>query len=154
MSGGDESAGETPAGDDGDTPVPAARRVTLPAATRFDGKTGDYQTDAAGRYIESHPVDQRVALKLLVLEGAIGSAPTTGSSWRSLNRLAPEVRAARARQIVRQKLADDVKAGDIEIRRVETDTTTSRYATLVAVTYVNLRLPGSDERTVETTVAD
>jgi hypothetical protein len=150
-------AGQFPAGVDGGagedpaTDPPAARTVTLPAALQFDGRTGDYLTDASGRYKSSHPVDQRVALKMLVKRGKIPSASTLGSSFAEINRLSAEKRATRAQQIVRTNLADDVSAGDIEIVDIRVDTS-NQYATLVALDYINLRLPHAVVQTATTSV--
>jgi hypothetical protein len=135
---GDFPAGDTPAGFDPAQDPGRARAVRYPAAIQLDGASGDYLLDANGRYIESHPVDQRVALKMLTINGSIASSPDTGSLFRKMPRMSPDQRVVWCKQEVKRVLADDVKAGDISIDLVEVDTANA-YATMVRLTYTNLR---------------
>jgi hypothetical protein len=139
MGAGDYAAGDGPAGDDVTAAVGPPRAVTLPAAIQYDGATGDYPLDANGRYISLHPVSQRVALKLLLRQGSIASAPDVGSGFAAIGRGSSAAREDQARKIVKTTLKSDIDAGDIELVRVDVDTKTSAFATLVAVYFMNLR---------------
>lgn len=138
MGAGAHPAGLGPAGANPFAEAPLPRNVSLPTAILFDGQSGDYLLDANGRYQSLHPVSQRVALKLLVKFGAIASSPKTGAAFSVIKRGTPAQREAQARQIVNDTLKADIAAGDIRLVRTDVDTS-NRYATLVAVYFVNLR---------------
>lgn len=145
MSAGSFAAGSTPAGYDSVyASVGKVRR--LPQALYFDLATADFPIDANGFYKSVHPVDQRVALSLGVLEGTLASVPELGQRLRRITRISP-TRAKRAVEDVIDLALDDlIEAGDIRLERVEVDTSI-RGRTLVAVNYVNLRLLPLQSRT-------
>ncbi len=149
-------AGEFDAGVDdiaGEDPLPAIsppRDVTPPAALLYDGATRAHPLDADGRYLGIHPVDQRVALALLVTLGSVSSVPGLGSGLRKIKKITRKT-PAEVRNAVDLALADLVDAKDIEVRRVDIEVRgapTGGFA--VAVSYVNKRLTSSKPRTFRT----
>ena len=131
-------AGSAPAGASPLAPANIPRGVVYPKAIQFDGATGDYLLDDNGRYVECHPVTQRVVLKLLVKLGSIGSAPTQGAAFKNIVRGTPAQRTNQVQQIVKDTLKDDIAAGDIKLVEIDVDTSTPS-ATITAVYFVNLR---------------
>ena len=93
MGAGSFPAGFGPTGLDPLPPPPRARDVTPPAALWFDGATQDFLLDrSTGLYVPLHPVDQRVALALLVNLGSLSGAPAVGAAFRSITRITPSTK--------------------------------------------------------------
>jgi len=137
MGAGNFPAGFGPAGlDPLPDPVPP-RSVTPPAALRYDGATKDFPLDANGHYLGIHPVDQAVALALLIGLGTISSARNTGAAFRQIKRITPST-VAQATDMANAALKDLVRAKKIEILDISVETRVPPGATLVAVSYTNL----------------
>ncbi len=133
-------AGNGPAGEDPLPALTAPRNVQPPAALLFDGASRAFPLDANGLYRAIHPVDQRVALALLIALGTVGSAPSLGSSLRAIRRIVPTT-PTDARNRIDVALSDLVAARDIEVTKVEVETRRAPTGSLlVAVSYRNLRL--------------
>jgi len=144
MGAGDFGAGEGLAGEDV-LPDIVPRTVTAPIALRFDGKTRDFLLDDGGRYLSVHPVDQRVALALLILKEKLASAPEVGSGlWKIAYAGGPTL-IAEVNDHVRQTLQAMIKAGDIELLAVAVEIP-ARGTFLVQVDYLNKRLIESERR--------
>lgn len=124
-------------------------RATYPRALWFDGATRDYALDADGRYRDLHPVDQKVALALLVELGRVTSAPAIGSTIKSVAPNAPTTPAA-VEAAVRRALAPMLRAQEIRLRAVPGTTVgiqveSGEHGRLeVAVYYVNLARAATD----------
>jgi len=89
------------------------RRVTKPVAAYYDGASRRFSFDDDGRIVGIHPVDQGVALALLVAYGRMTSAPTAGNKVRRIRfaggpRLETEVQT-----YCREAVQRWVDAGDI-----------------------------------------
>jgi len=117
-------AGVGPAGAD-PLPVPFGatppRNRTPPAALLFDGASQDFLLDpATGLYREINPVDQQVALALLVNLGSITSAPEVGAPFRSILRITPSTKTE-ATRMAQDALADLVQQQLIQVVTVEVD---------------------------------
>ncbi len=123
-------------------------RATYPRSLWFDGATRDYTIGADGRYLDLHPVDQRVALALLVALGSITLAPALGSTITSVAPGAPTTLAA-ATAAVRRALRDLLAEPAIVLRSVVVET--SAHGRLeAAVTYVNLARAATDPARLQT----
>lgn len=71
-------------------PAPTRRtRATPPRALLFDGATRTFLRDATGRYRDIHPIDQKVALTLLMEFGKITAAPDIGNTLLEIRTLIP-----------------------------------------------------------------
>lgn len=117
---------------------------TLPTALWFDGKTKTYLLDeTTGQYKSIHPVDQRVALKLLVKYGTIKASPKMGNRFHLIQLDGRAESSARAE--VLRILADEIARGDIRIASVTVQVNTGVASGLgIQVDYYNLRtLPPS-----------
>lgn len=132
-------AGIGPAGYDPVVPPDAPRNVRPPAALRLDGASRDYVLDADGFYAESHPVDQKVGLALLVSRGAIAAVPDLGNRLRTIRRVSAAVAETLARQHIREALADLISGKSIEIESIVIDTAVAGRL-LFSVAYRNLEL--------------
>jgi hypothetical protein len=117
-------------------PLPA-RDVSPPVALRFDGATQDFPLDANGRYLSIHPVDQQVALALLIGLGTLPSVPTVGAAFRQITRItnATETQAA---NMARAALAKLVAAKEVQIVTIDVEVRLPQGSTSIAVTYLNL----------------
>ena len=149
MGAGDTPAGEAPAGLDPPGAPSPPRDVRPPQALLVDGATRDVPLDAQGLYAGVDPVEHRVALAIFLTLGAIPSAPEIGSTIRDarIAASAPLQQDVEAR--VRQALADEMTAQNIDLLQV-TATVTVRWRLSVLVVYRNLRLPGAPQRTLTT----
>jgi hypothetical protein len=132
-------AGIGPAGYDPVVPPDAPRNVRPPAALRLDGASRDYVLDDDGFYAESHPVDQKVGLALLVSRGAIAVVPELGNKLRTIRRVSRTVAETLTRQHIREALADLISAKSIEIESIVVDTAVAGRL-LFSVAYRNLEL--------------
>ena len=147
-------AGESIAGEEpcGEYVLPAnspARRVQPPAALLYDGATASNPLDAAtGLYREIHPVDQAVALALLVRRGTLASAPNVGSRFREIKKIT-KTTPAQATDFAKQALATLVSAKSIAIVSIVVETNAKAGSLAVVVNYRNLRTAKSEKaRTV------
>lgn len=144
------SAGTWPAG----APLAAGSLPsswTTPAAAMFDGATRDVPLDSDGQYRAVHPVDQTVALRCLVAKGKLSSHPELGNRLLLETHNDPQRRQAVVENHFRafDVLGELVENGDIAIVSIVTDAgaLSQTNATLAVVTYRNLRLLGSEDRT-------
>jgi hypothetical protein len=117
-------------------PVPP-RDVSPPAALRFDGASKDFLLDANGHYYAIHPVDQQVALVLLVGLGTIASAPTVGAAFRRIQRITSSTQS-QATDMANAALRKLVTAQKVAIVAIDVEISLPQGATLIAVTYQNL----------------
>lgn len=145
-------AGIGPAGYDPVVPPDAPRNVRPPAALRLDGPSRDYVLDANGFYAESHPVDQKVGLALLVSRGAIASVPGIGNKLRTIRRVSAAVAETLARQYIREALAELITGKSIAIDSIVVDTAVAGRL-LFSVAYKNLELERDNERTFSAELA-
>jgi hypothetical protein len=138
MGAGDYAAGAGDAGEDVLPDVGPARQVTPPVALKFDGRTADFLLDANGRYLSSHPVDQRVALRLIVREGTVASVPGLGNRLRSIKRASGAQAISQATDYVNLALAEIIAAGDISLDNVQVEYP-QRGQIAIVVSWTNLR---------------
>ena len=90
MGAGDYDAGDTDiAGEDPIAALSAARGLIPPAALVFDGATRTFLSDDDGRLKSVHPVDQKVALAVLIQQKKLSSTPDTGSTLKEIKYLDP-----------------------------------------------------------------
>ena len=133
---GGSPAGLSPAGVDPLPPPVPPRFVVPPAALWFDGATKDFLLDpSTGLYVPLNPVDQQVALALLVNLGSISSATNVGAAFRSIVRITPSTKTE-AVAFANNALVALVSRGFITISDIAVDV----YALggfAVAVSYVN-----------------
>ncbi len=130
-------AGSGPSGLDPLAPPSPPRSVTPPAALYFDGQTQGFPLDAQGHYVGIHPVDQAVALALIVRLGTLGSVPGLGAGFRNIRKITTST-GTQATDMARIALASIVQAGDIMILDIQVETRRTG-AVLIAVSYKNLR---------------
>lgn len=117
----------------------APRSHVPPRALRLDGSTRDYALDTTtGLYIDGDPIDQRVALALLVVRGSIVSAVNVGSTLRSIRNLGTPDTARLVEDAVRRALADLTLAGDVVVTSVVQESTRAGQLR-VAVSYTKPR---------------
>lgn len=145
-------AGIGPAGYDPVVPPDAPRNVRPPAALRLDGASRDYVLDDDGFYAELHPVDQKVALALLVSRGAIAAVPGLGNKLRTIRRVSAAVAETLTRQYIREALADLIRGKSIEVESVVVDTSVAGRL-LFSVAYKNLELERDNNRTFSAELA-
>ena len=153
MSAGEYDAGLELAGEEVIAEASRPRRTTVPRALLFDGRTRTFLRDASGRCKDIHPVDQKVALALLIEFGKITSAPSTGNTLRELRTLIPgDALTHDIERRLREPLAEVLAAGDI--REITTPARSSGFAILlpfrgaleVTFDYENLRIPRNRDR--------
>lgn len=154
MGAGDLPAGMEDAGDD-ITPGAASARVTpFWNALLIDPTTRDFPRDADGNYIALHPVDARVELAMMVVQGTIATAPDLGNALRNI----AYITSSTVKEVtyeVRNALNDEVLGGNIRIVSIRVDTSIPGRI-LVELQYVNLRANarGAPTRTVRATVGN
>ena len=150
MSGfGGDGMGDGPMGEGAQAEPSLPRVAEYPRAVLFDGATRGAVLQSDGFYQPVHPVDQRVELALLVQAGKVAAHPELGSELRSIEHLDSSV-GGRATAVIQNKLARLVANGDIRVDRIDVETT-AFGGLAAAVHYVNLRLPGSNQRTARLT---
>ncbi len=138
----DGQAGLDPVG----APLPR-RNVRLPWALLLDGWTRDVPLDANGLYVEVHPVDHKVEVAMFIALGKLQSAPGIGGT---VGEVAVGEDAAMQRDAetrIREALAELLAEGDIAIVSIRAFAA-PRWRANVELKYQNLRLPGSDTRTL------
>jgi hypothetical protein len=142
MSAGSFPAGVGPAGHAPVAPRTNREPVRRVAAAFFDPATRENPTDARGRVIPVHPVDQAVALALSFERGKLASTPDVGHGLRKLPRANDAVFASMARDDVARALATLVGRGDVTLLGVElAPTSPGQKARAAIVRYRNNRLP-------------
>lgn len=134
---GHSPAGHAPAGADPVVSSGPPRAVTYPRAIQFLAQQRGFPTDAAGRYIDVHPVDQRVAMKLTFELGKLGSNPEFGHKLRQIRYTTATTVPAEVKDAVNLALADELAAKEIQILDIASETPT-KSSLAVAVSYVNL----------------
>lgn len=136
-------AGTFPAGQGGAglDPLPTFPQPLTPRATAalyFDGATADFPLDANGYYLGIDPIDQEVALALLIRLGTLSSVPELGAAFRTIRKITPQT-VAIATDMANTALADLVSAKQIEIVNIDVQTRPRPTgAVLIAVAYKNL----------------
>ncbi len=143
------AAGEGMAGEDVLPALSPARAVTPPAAAWFDGATFSFLFNSAGLLVPLDPVDHRVAMSLLVPQGAIAGVPDLGSTLRAIRRIDKRTQRTVEDAVTRALSRLLAAPAAIRIERIEVAlrrAPTSGYA--VAVSYVNLRTASRRARTV------
>lgn len=136
MGAGSFAAGLGLAGLDPLPPANPPRNVSPPAALYFDGASRGFPLDAQGHYLGIHPVDQAVAVALIVSLGSLSSAPEVGAAFTSIKRVGPST-VATATDYANRALATLVQAKKIQILGIVV-TTPTRGSIVVTVSYVNL----------------
>lgn len=149
-------AGTAPAGQGGAglNLLPALsppRNVTPPISLRFDGATADFQLDDQGRYKSIHPVDQAVALALLVRLGTLGSVPSMGAGFRNIRKIGPTT-PNQVENMARVALARLVQAQSIKILSIQVETKRKPGSIAIAVSYTNLRTNPAKPETARVTI--
>lgn len=148
---GDYPAGVGPAGYDPVVPPSAPRRVRPPVSLHFDGATRDFILRDDGFYDEVHPVDQQVALALLISEGVVAAVPEVGNRLRTINRVPFAVARSTAKDYVNLALSGLLASKSIAIDKIDVEGT--RGALFVAVTYRNLLARDPRARTARVPLA-
>src|SRR5690242_18105687 len=138
MPAGDYLAGIGPAGFDPVTDPPARKVLRGPAAMAYDGASRDWPLNVQNNYRSVHPVDQQMALSVLVRKGTIASAPNVGSTLHEITHLSAKTLQSDVDNRVRtsEPAATLVRNGQAKILRNRIDV--SGNALQVAVEYVNL----------------
>jgi hypothetical protein len=143
---GEAGWGEAGAGEAGIDPLsadispPAARP---PHALFFDPAIMDFPKDDAGRYVEIHPVDQKVELQLALALGSSASAPGVGGTLREIQIASREAMTDDATQRVNVALADLIAAGDVILVSVVAYAS-NPWRAHIEVVYKNRRAPDRD----------
>lgn len=143
------AAGEGLAGEDVLPALSPPRAVTPPAALWLDGASFTFLFDSAGLLVPLDPVDHRVAMSLLVPQGAIAGVPDLGSTLRQIRKIDKRTQRAVEDAVARALARLTAAPAAIRVERVEVQTRrapTSGYA--VAVSYTNLRTASRRARTV------
>ena len=118
----------------------APRDVRPPRALYFDGASRDMLlVTATGLYRSLHPVDQKMAMALVLRRGSIPVAPDLGSTFHEIGIGEEEAMTADAIQRASQAAALLIQVGDVRITSVRCFS--SRVSRVrVEVDYLNLRL--------------
>lgn len=150
MSGfGDSPFGLAPFGGDLPTPAPAPL-APMPRAARFDGLTRGFPVDAAGRFIDCHPVTQEVALAFFTEAGKLKSAPDVGNTVRQLTHIEPEKLQVEVDRRMRAAMRRPLDAGAIRILELTAVTLiTGRIS--IRFRFQNLLDPVSGDQTLTNT---
>ena len=144
---GEFAPGEGRFGSDPVAPTGPPRSLEPPEALLFDGRTRTFPYDDDGKLKTIHPVDQAVALSVLVEMKKINSNQGLGSTLRK----APAVGGPRLQADVERRVRAAVKARidaeDIEILEI-LGVSVVRGRTSVRLRYINRRLPNSKPKTI------
>lgn len=143
MGAGDELAGVGLAGDDDFIVLPGGRRVPRWNALLLDAETRDFPQDERGFYIPQHPVDARVELSMIVVQGTVKAVPNLGNAIASYRYLTPSI-IAKATYEVRRVLKPETSAKNIRIASITVEVQRGT-ALAVELRYVNLRLNPRDQ---------
>lgn len=139
MGAGSFAAGLGLAGLDPLPPQNQPRNVSPPAALYFDGASKGFPLDSNGHYLSIHPVDQAVALALLVKLGSLASAPEMGAAFASITKILPST-VATATGYANTALQTFVTNQQIKILDIAVTTGSPKGSFSVTVTYINLIL--------------
>lgn len=139
MGAGDFPAGDGPAGHDPVAAPSASPASSPPMALLYDPQTRDFRLGSDGRFVEIHPVDQEVALAIMLQFGTVGSSTTSGSKLLRIKRAPGLLLESTVGDIVRQALSRPLARGDITISNIDVSRP-NRSQTLLVLTYVNNRL--------------
>jgi len=139
MGAGSFPAGSGPAGAD---PIQSGtpNGIVEPTAIRYEGASKDFALDAAGNYRRVHPVDQAVAIGMMVRQGQLKSSPTIGNTLDQITYLTGPNLKSNVENRVRtaNPIAALLASGSISIDHIDHNTTGGK---LVAVLYYrNLKL--------------
>lgn len=116
------------------------RNVRPPRALYFDGASRDMLlVTATGLYRSLHPVDQKMAMAMVLRRGSIPVAPDLGSTFHEIAIGAEETMTADAIQRANQAAASLLQAGDVKIDSVRCYSSQASRVR-VEVNYFNLRL--------------
>lgn len=149
MGAGQYGFGLGPGGQDPVLAPSSPRNAKPPAALLFNGASRSFPLDANGRYGGIHPIDQKVALALILQSNTLASVPEIGNNVRGIRKIDRRT-ANKVRDEVTRALADMVSNGDIQVLSIEVETRTSvTGAILFAVTYTNLRSQKPKPRTFQ-----
>ena len=142
---GDFPAGSGPAGADPVYKPATALPVVGPRAVFYDPSIRQYVlTDASGRPLDVHPIDQIVASRTTSQKNQSTSSPDLGTRILARFKLAPPSRHPQiAYQEMASVLADLITAGDIQLLGVTLTVQPSNGAQIVIPNYINLRNPAS-----------
>lgn len=133
-------AGTVAAGTLYSPPPPPPPPAQQPAALLFDGL--DFPLDEGGQYKSAHPVDQEVALALMVGLQKLAAVPTVGSTLRDIQYAGGRTLVSDVTNRVRIALRRLYDRGDIEDISLDVQTPVPGR---IAIKYVyrNLRAPAS-----------
>jgi hypothetical protein len=146
---GDEDAGMGPAGFESVADPSTAAGGIRSRAAYFDLRTRSMVLGADGRLVETHPIDQRVAVLLGVPMGGVKSTPEIDEGRVTIESSADPALLAKVKADVLILLADLIANGDIVVERIEAESPVDgRIEKLVA--YRNLRAVGDQRRTFPT----
>lgn len=140
---GEAGFGEAGVGEAGIDPVDAtfsADALTPPQALFFDPALMDFPKDGDGRYVEVHPVDQKVELALALAFGSAPSAPGVGGTLRDIKIASRAEMTQDATQRVNVALASLIARGDVVVVSVVAYAVNA-WRVHVDVTYQNTRAP-------------
>lgn len=127
--------------------IPGTSTPFLPRAVFFDPTTSQfYLQDEDGNYIDMHPIDQIVVLRLCTRQGQSKSLPSLGTRLALICARQPAQKVPQlATNEVKRVLKDLIDNGDILLVRVTTDNHL-RGQNIFKVSYVNLRDPATNIR--------
>ncbi len=143
MGAGDEAAGSLPAGDEEVIVLPGGRVVPKWNAIVLDAQTRDFPQDASGFYVPLHPVDARVELAMIVVQGTVPTLPDLGNAIQNFRYLGSKITAT-VQQEVRRVLKPETDAKNITIVAINVEVQ-EQTSLAVELRYVNLRLSPKDQ---------
>lgn len=152
MPAGTEPAGIGPAGHSSATGTDATPASAL-SATLFDGASKDFVELEDGRWQATHPIDQAVALSVLVEQGTIAGAPTVGSTLRQITHVGGKgfESDVRDRVLTSNPLARLIRQGDVVVSAVLVEQTQGG-GFMAALEYFNMRDQPNKKRRAEATI--
>jgi hypothetical protein len=111
----------------------------MAAGFHYDGATKDWLLNSHGQISGVHPVDEGMAISILVPQGSVKSSPATGNTFLAIRYLGAKNLAEQVRSAVTSAnpLARLVAAGDATIVNIQHEIRNSRL--WVSVDYVNNR---------------
>jgi hypothetical protein len=117
--------------------LPSGRRPSKPAGLHYDGKTRDFTVNSSGQLNGVHPVDEGMAMSIMVPRGSIKAAPNTGNDLHKIEYLGTPNLDEQVRACVynAQPLKRFLEEDKIEIRTIVSTVKDSRLS--VSISYVN-----------------
>lgn len=140
---GEAGIGEAGAGEAGIDPLDVSLtplRQRPPQALFFDPAVMDFPKNANGRYVEIHPVDQKVEIALALALGSASSAPSAGGTLRDIKIGSRSEMTVDASQRVSVALATLIGAGDVILVSVVAYAV-SAWRVHIEIVYQNTRAP-------------